>query len=98
MFRTQLLFSQNSSLVDFRRGSKYASAYRPVLKYIIKIINTNLHLSYMDQEAKKVLPPKAMVSLRSARKLSNCLLRAKFYPVERKVESFNIRGLSDMFE
>lgn len=52
----------------------------------------------MDQEAEKVLPPKAMVSLWNARKLSNCLLRAKFYPAERKVESFNIRGLSDMFE
>ena len=42
----------------------------------------------MDQEIKKVFTPKPMVSFGSARKLSNYLVRAKLYPLKRKVGSF----------
>ena len=41
----------------------------------------------MDQEVKKVF-----TRSRSARKLSNYLVRAKFYPLERKVSSFKCKG------
>ena len=43
----------------------------------------------MDNEVKKVFTPKPMISFRSARKLSNYLVRAKMYPVERIVGSKN---------
>ena len=41
----------------------------------------------MDQEVKKTFTPHPIVSYRSARKLSSYLVRAKLYPIERKVES-----------
>ena len=46
----------------------------------------------MDQEVKEIFTPKPMVSFRSARKLSSYLLRAKLYPLERKVGSFKCKG------
>ena len=66
--------------------------YHPGLKNINQIINKNLHLLYMDQEVKKVFTPKPMVSFRSARKLSSYLVRAKLYPLKRKVGSFECKG------
>ena len=46
----------------------------------------------MDQEVKKVFTPKPMFSFRSARKLSSYLVRAKLYPVKRKVGSSECKG------
>ena len=66
--------------------------YHPGLKNINQIINKDLHLLYMDQEVKKVFTPKPMVSFRSARKLSSYLVRAKLYPLKRKVGSFECKG------
>ena len=43
----------------------------------------------MDKEVKKVFTPKPMISFRSARKLSNYLLRPKMYPIDRNVRSKN---------
>ena len=43
----------------------------------------------MDKEVKKVFTPKPMISFRSARKLSNYLLRPKIYPIDRNVRSKN---------
>ena len=43
----------------------------------------------MDKEVKKIFTPKPMISFCSARKLSNYLLRAKMYPIERIVGSKN---------
>ena len=48
----------------------------------------------MNQKVKKVFTPKPMVSFRSAWKLSSCLVRAKLYPLERKVGSFKCKGKS----
>ena len=48
----------------------------------------------MNQKVKKVFTPKPMVSFRSARKLSSYLVRAKLYPLERKVGSFKYQGKS----
>ena len=41
----------------------------------------------MNQEDKNVFTPGSIVSYRSARKISSYLVRAKFYPLERKVGS-----------
>ena len=41
----------------------------------------------MDQEVERIFTPQPVVSYRSARKLSNYLVRAKLYPIERKVGS-----------
>ena len=43
----------------------------------------------MDKEGEKAFTPKPMNSFRSARKLSNYLVRAKMYPIERAVRSKN---------
>ena len=42
----------------------------------------------MDQEVKEVFTPKPMVSFRNVSKPSSYLVRAKLYPLERKVGSF----------
>ena len=52
------------------------------------VIRDNLHQLYTNDEVKKVISPKPMISFRSARKLSSYLLRAKLYPIERTVGSF----------
>ena len=41
----------------------------------------------MNQEVKNVFTPGPIVSYRSARKISSYLVRAKLYPLERKVGS-----------
>ena len=41
----------------------------------------------MDQEVKRTFTPQPMVSYQSAHKLRRFLVRAKRYPIERKVES-----------
>ena len=46
----------------------------------------------MDQEVKRTFTPQLMVSNRSARNLSSYLVRAKLYPIERKVGSCKCNG------
>ena len=46
----------------------------------------------MDQEVKIVFTPKPMVSFCIARKFSSYLVRAKLYPLKRKVGSFECKG------
>ena len=45
----------------------------------------------MNEELKHVFTPDPMVSFRSAKKVSSYLVRAKLYPVERSVRSFNCK-------
>ena len=47
----------------------------------------------MNEEAKKVFTLRPMISLRSARKLSSYLVRAKLYSTERTVGSFKYNGV-----
>ena len=42
----------------------------------------------MNDEVKKVFSPKPMISVRSVKKLSSYLARAKLYPIGRTVGSF----------
>ena len=46
----------------------------------------------MDQEINKTFTPQPIFSYRSARKLSSYLVRAKLYPIERKVRSCKCKG------
>ena len=84
-------FSKISSIrKDNAKGALLVVTFHPGLKNINQIINKNLHLFYMDQEVMKVFTPKPMVSFRSDKKLSSYLVRAKLYPLEKKVGSFNV--------
>ena len=85
-------FKISSTRKDNTKGVPSVVTYHPGLKNINQIINRNLHLLYMDQEVKKVFTSKLMVSLPSARKLISYLVRAKLYPLERKVGSFKCKG------
>ena len=46
----------------------------------------------MNEEVKSVFTPAPMISFRSVRKLSNYLVRAKLYPLERTVGSVQCKG------
>ena len=46
-----------------------------------------MYLLNMNEEVRKTFSPGPMVSFRSARKLSSYLVRAKLYPLQRKVGS-----------
>ena len=70
----------SSTRKDNTKGVTLVETYHPGLKNIDKIINRNLHLLYMDQEFNKVFTPKP------------ALVRAKLYPLERKVGSFKCKG------
>ena len=63
--------------------------YHSKLKSLNKILTNNLYLLYMDKGVKKIFTSKPMISFHSARKLSNYLVRAKMYPIERIVASKN---------
>ena len=58
-------------------GVPFVITYHPKLKKLE-------HLLYQDEFVKRVFTPPPMVSYRSAKKLSSHLVRAKFYPLERK--------------
>ena len=63
-----------------QKSVHFVLTYHPLFKSMGKIINKNLYLLYMNNEVKKVVTPKPMISFRSARKMSSYLVRAKLYP------------------
>ena len=69
------------------KGVPFVVTYHPSLKCLHKIIRGNTYLLYMNEEVKNLFPPGPMVSFRGARKLSSYLVRAKLYPLQRKVGS-----------
>ena len=76
------------------KGVSLVVTYHPLLTpsttlYFGNIIYDNLYLLYMNEELKYVFTPGAIVSIRSSSKISRYLVRAKLYPVERSVGSFN---------
>ena len=70
-----------------KKGIPFVVMFHPLLKSLGSILNKNYYLLQMNDEVKKVFSLRPMVSFRSARKLSSYLVRAKLYPVERKVGS-----------
>ena len=81
----------SSTRKDKAKGALLIVTFHTGLKNIDQIINKTLHLFYVDQEVMKVFKPKPMVSFRSDRKTSSYLVRAKLYPLEKKVGSFNCK-------
>ena len=69
------------------KGIPFVVTYHLQLKNLGRVINQNLYLLNMNEETKKVFLPRPMVSLRSPRKISNYLVRAKLYPLDRVVGS-----------
>ena len=82
----------SSTRKDNTNGVPLVVTYHPGLKNIDQKINKNSCLLYMDQEVKEVFTPKPVVSFCSTRKPSSYLVRAKLYPLDRKVGSFKCRG------
>ena len=70
-------------------GVPFVVIYHPLLNKLSSLIHTNLYLLYMNQEVKSVFTPGRIVSYRCAKKISSYLVRAKLYPLERKVGSEN---------
>ena len=68
-------------------GVPFVVTYHPSLNCLHKIIRGNIYLLYMTEEVKNLFLPGPMVSLRGARKLSRYLVRAKLYPLHRKIGS-----------
>ena len=70
-----------------RKGIPFVVTFHPLLKCLGNILHKNFYLLQMNEEVKKVFSLRPMVSFRSARKLSSYLVRAKLYPLDRKVGS-----------
>ena len=69
------------------KGVPFVITCHPSLNCLSCKTNDNLNILYMTSEAKAVFSPGPMVSLRSARRISSYLVRAKLYSLERFVAS-----------
>ena len=74
------------------KGVTFVLTYHPLLKKVNYIIKKHIHLLCMNEEVKKVFQPGPMVSFQSPRNLSNYLVRAKIYPMEKKTKSCKCKG------
>ena len=83
--------SNNRSQKRTLKRTPPVPTYHPLLNSLGKVLSKNLNILYMDEEVKKVFNPGPMVSFRSARKVSNYLVRAKVYPLQRAVGSFKCK-------
>ena len=81
------LFPANLQNKKREKRVPFVVTYHPILNSLSKIIRDNMYLLNMNQEVRKTFSPGPIVSFRSARKLSSYLVRAKLYPLERKVGS-----------
>ena len=70
------------------KGIPFVVTFHPRLKILQKIIDKNLHLLYINEEVKKALTHKPTTSNRSSHKISNHLVQAKLYPINRTVGSY----------
>ena len=59
------------------KGVPLVTTFHPLLKDFVNILQKNLYLLYMDQEAQRVFTPRPMANFRSARKLSSYLVSGK---------------------
>ena len=74
-----------------QNGVPFVVTYHPLLNYLYNIIRRILCFLNVDQKVKEVFSSQPMVSFRRARKLSSYLVRAKLYPLERRVGSYKCR-------
>ena len=70
------------------KGIPFVVTFHPILKILQKIIDKNLHRLYINEEVKKALTHKPTTSNRSSHKISNHLVQAKLYPINRTVGSY----------
>ena len=86
-------FSESSRRTNKRdKGVYLVATYHPLLQNIGRIFHRHLDLLYTDQEVERVFTPGPMASFRSARKISSYLVRAKLYPLERRIGSSKCGG------
>ena len=69
------------------KGVPFVVTYHSSLNCLYKIIRDDTYLFYINEEVKNLFLPGPMVSFRGARKLSSYLVRAKLYPLHRRVGS-----------
>ena len=74
-----------------KNGVPFLVTYHPLLNSLYGIIRKNLHLLNMDQRVKQVFSSQRIVFFRSTHKLSSYLVRAKLYPLERRMGSCKCR-------
>ena len=79
-----MLKSREKTEKSKSKGVPFVVTYHPPLNCLHKIIT---YLLYMNEEVKNLFLPGPMVSFRGARKFSSYLVRAKLYPLHRKVGS-----------
>ena len=85
--------SESSRRINKKHKAVYLVAtYHPLLQNIGRIFHGHLDLLYTGQEVERIFTPDPMASFRSARKISSYLVRAKLYPLERRVGSFKCGG------
>ena len=100
---------QGQKSKKFEKGVPFVVTYHPLFNKISSIIHRSLYLLYMNQEVENVFTPGPIVSYRSARNISNYLVRAKLYSLGRKVGSekcgksrcevcFNIQEIKHIYE
>ena len=68
-----------------QKGIPLVVTYHPLLKSHSSIVNNNIYLLHTDLDVRRKFTPQTTVSYQSGRKLSSYLVRAKLYPIERKV-------------
>ena len=66
----------------------FVATYHPKPKDLGKLMENLQLLFYSDSEVKRVFSPAPKVTYRSARKIKDCIVRSKLYPIHRKVGSF----------
>ena len=82
-------FSESSRRTNRRdKGVCLIAIYHPLLQNIGKIFHKHLDLLCSDQEVERDFTPDPIALFHSARKISRYLVRAKFYPLEKRVDSF----------
>ena len=79
---------ENNTQGNSQKGILLVVSYNSYLSHLGQTIHRCLFLLYQDDEIKQVFTPAHFVSFRSARTLSNHLLRTKMYAPERKQENW----------
>ena len=87
-------FFKNGNVVRQRDPKKVSVLFlrTTLFKSMSKIINKHRYWLYMNNKVKKVFTAQPLISFCSAKKkkISSYLVRAKLYPEERTIDSFNV--------
>ena len=85
MNKVKFAYVENQCSNNKQKGIPFVVTFYSLLKSLGSILNKNYYLLQMNDKVKNVFSLRPMVSFRDARKLISYLVRAKLYPVERKV-------------